>query len=562
MPRLSVIIPTYNRIDRLRNCLEALCRQTQSGKDFEVIVVVDGSTDGTLAMLKGLDTPFPLRILEQRNLGQPAALNRGLRATRGRYCLFLDDDIVPAPGLVSAHLSCQEQTGGVVGVGQITLGIPEDANWFVQRYSESWSSHYAQLNSGSRAPTWTDVFGGNVSAPREHLIHVGGVDGDLKAAFDVEMGYRLMSDGLRAVYLPEALGHQDERKGIRQLTRDFERAGSASVEIAKKHPATSPELLGSFHHTRMAASFLQYASLSLKLSPRALGMLLATIGKRDERGFHFLRNYCHWLGVRKAVGRGDLWERLTGGTRILMYHAFGGEGEAPARYTVSRRSFQRQMAVLRALGYDVIPLSEYLAHRHAFTLPPARSLVLTMDDGYTDFFTRALPILEGRNLPATLFVVTGAVGDANGWTDAGELAERPIGGWEELRMALSKGITVGAHTRTHPDLTGLPEDAVWEEIEGSRRVLEDELGISVETFAYPFGETSPEVEALVRRAGFTGAVGIQEGLNSVGTPLFDLRRIEVFGTDGILRFALKVLLGRTYLPRLRPRFGQRGGQSS
>ena len=275
---------------------------------------------------------------------------------------------------------------------------------------------------------------------------------------------------------------------------------------------------------------------------------------RDARAFHFLRNYGFWRGVRRSVGRGDRWKRLTGCTRILMYHAFSETGESPGRYRVPVGAFRRQMLVLRALGYTIIPLDEYLEHRCNHTLPPPRSVVLTVDDGYEDFFSGVLPILEARGLPATLFVVTGRVGDVNRGTDAGELAGRPIGGWTDLVSARDQGVSMGAHTRSHPKLPLLDPDRAWEEIEGSRRELERRLGGPVESFAYPFGESTPEVEALVRKAGFKGALGVQEGVNSVATPRFDLRRIEVFGSDGLLRFGLKVLLGRTYLPRLRPRF--------
>src|SRR5262245_50874255 len=100
MIEISVIIPTYNRAERLRACLDALTRQTQPGSDFEVVVVDDGSTPETLQLLTSLTTPYPLVVISQENLGQCRALNRGAEAARGRYCLFLDDDMVASPQLV------------------------------------------------------------------------------------------------------------------------------------------------------------------------------------------------------------------------------------------------------------------------------------------------------------------------------------------------------------------------------------------------------------------------------------------------------------------------------
>ena len=72
----SIIIPTYNRAEKLRRCLEALSVQTQPAPDFEVVVVVDGSSDGTLEMLASFETSFELRVIQQPNAGQSVALNR------------------------------------------------------------------------------------------------------------------------------------------------------------------------------------------------------------------------------------------------------------------------------------------------------------------------------------------------------------------------------------------------------------------------------------------------------------------------------------------------------
>src|SRR5689334_12557796 len=104
MAELSIIIATYNREQRLRVCLQSLARQTQPAADFEVLVVVDGSTDGTREMLARLRTPYALRTLWQPNSGQCAAQNRGIAEAAGRYCLLMDDDIVASPALVAEHL--------------------------------------------------------------------------------------------------------------------------------------------------------------------------------------------------------------------------------------------------------------------------------------------------------------------------------------------------------------------------------------------------------------------------------------------------------------------------
>ncbi len=144
---------------------------------------------------------------------------------------------------------------------------------------------------------------------------------------------------------------------------------------------------------------------------------------------------------------------------------------------------------------------------------------------------------------ATIFLVTGAIGSTNAWDKDGSLAGRPLVSLSAIRDLSCGGLFFGAHTRTHPSLPALREERAFEEIEGSRRDLERALQGRVSTFAYPYGERNSAVEALVEQAGFSGAVGIGEGLNGPATSRFALRRTEIRGTDSLLRFALALDLG-------------------
>src|SRR5215207_856853 len=137
----SVIIPTYNRAAKLRSCLAALSNQTQPACDFEVTVVVDGSRDETVQMLRDLKTPFYLRVIWQPNSGQPNALNRGAAEAQGRIAIFLDDDIIVVPQFVSEHLHLHRTGHRVVGVGQISLTIPPYGDWFARGYAMGWRDH-------------------------------------------------------------------------------------------------------------------------------------------------------------------------------------------------------------------------------------------------------------------------------------------------------------------------------------------------------------------------------------------------------------------------------------
>jgi glycosyltransferase involved in cell wall biosynthesis len=194
-------------------CLEALARQTLPASDFEVIVVVDGSTDNTSEMLDQLVTPYSIKILHQANSGQNVARNYGAAHAIGNILIFLDDDIFAEPQLVAEHNNLHKTRGKVVGIGQIPIQIV-GTDWFISRFANGWNKHYRELNDGLRQPDWTDGFSGNISIPRLSFNEVGGFADDILPGEDIELAYRLQNHGLTMVYLPQAIGLQNEHKTV------------------------------------------------------------------------------------------------------------------------------------------------------------------------------------------------------------------------------------------------------------------------------------------------------------------------------------------------------------
>jgi peptidoglycan/xylan/chitin deacetylase (PgdA/CDA1 family) len=317
--------------------------------------------------------------------------------------------------------------------------------------------------------------------------------------------------------------------------------------------------LGFFGETSLRGILLLHALFALGAPIRPLvlvGPLLALFGRRAwaHGWYRFVHYYCYWRGVRRAVPDRDTWNGLTQGAIILMYHAFGSPSEPASRFVLPARRFARQMAWLKRRRYTVLSLGQFLRYRREHQLPPARSVVITFDDGYADNQTLAYPILRRFGFPATIFVVSGAMGTTNLWDRDAELAGRsaelvgrPLMSWQSIRELLDQGVEFGAHTRTHPALPTLPMPDVEREVSGSRNDLERELGIYPLAFAYPYGDRDRAVEAIVRQAGFPVACGIHPGFNSPGTLAHALRRVEIRGTDSLYRFALAVSLGDTRL---------------
>jgi glycosyltransferase involved in cell wall biosynthesis/peptidoglycan/xylan/chitin deacetylase (PgdA/CDA1 family) len=544
MVELSVIIPTYNRVDRLQACLEAISRQTQPSSDFEVIVVVDGSTDNTASMLSHISTPYTLKVLFQKNMGQHIARNIGIANAVGSYCLFLDDDIIPEPELISEHFLIHQINKKVIGIGQIILDLPEHVDWFTKRFGEGWSEHYKQLNQGLRLPSWTDCYGGNFSVSRKHLHKVGGFARDIRRSHDIELAYRLQQHGLKFVYLPQAIGRQIERKKLRELLEDAAKSGSAWVALCRRHPAMLPDLLGPLGNTSRREALLRMFFWRCKLSPwilAGLGSFLA-MTRRGNKWYRFLFLLGYWWGVRQTITDKATWQQMIVGVPILMYHAFGESGEPASQFVLPKNQFSRQMAWLKRLNYHVLSLEEYLNYRQQHKLPPPRSIIITIDDGYVETVTLALPILHHHDYPATVFLVTGKVGSTNCWADDLALKGRQLMSWQEIKEMANKSTQFGAHTQNHPNLTSISVEQAWDEITGSKTDLERELQTPVIAFAYPFGEFNESVQALVEQAGFLGSCTVEGGSNSWSISLSKLRRIEVVGTWSLLRFLINLIL--------------------
>jgi peptidoglycan/xylan/chitin deacetylase (PgdA/CDA1 family) len=552
---IVVVIPTYNAAERVRTCIEGLSAQTLDPSAFAVLVVVDGSSDGTEQMLAGLHTPFRLRVVRQENQGPGAARNHGATLARAPYVLFLDDDVAPGRDLVAEHLGSQRRLGGAQVIGRLETGLPPRAGRFLRSRAADRAEHYAALRAG-RAPTWKDVYSGNLSVPTEPFLAAGGFATETTSEQDVELGYRLAVAGIPIVYVDAAIGEEREHKGAAALARDAEVRGAVDVDLWRRHPEMLLELeLGGHGELPWQWLALRRVALVLHLPPRLLDLIGNVLpARRAGAWYRFLYTYCYWRGARGALGDRDLWRRIERGTPILMYHAIGARGERASRYVLPERRFRRQLHWLRLRGYRVVSLDELLWCKREFRLLPAKSVVITFDDGYEDNATRAAPALLRHRFPATFFLVSAR--SHNLWVrdESHPLSRRRLVDAATVGTLTGAGISIGAHTRTHPSLTDLSDEDAESEIAGSRADLEESLGQPVTVFAYPFGHHDERVRALVERAGFEGACSVEPGRNRLAVDRFRLRRLEVFGTHSLPRFAARLWLGD--VPLLRPRQGK------
>jgi glycosyltransferase involved in cell wall biosynthesis len=536
---LSVVIATHNRRELLRRCLESLSAQTQDPATFEVIVADDGSSDGSAEMAEAFGAPYRLRVLRLPKGGKSAALNAAIEQAAGLACLFIDDDVIASPALVAEHAAAHREEPKVLAIGKLTQPPPESGDWFAIAHAEAWNERYETL-AGKRVD-WPDTYGGNFSAPREPLLAAGGFDAELPAVEDIELGYRLCEAGCRVRYLPGAEGvHDDEEKPRRKVLADVRGFGGFCAEFSARWPAARAKLLGWFLDTTPREVMLRRLFLTLRLPPRMLAMLGAAIPGQGRKGvwFGFVSRYAFWLGARSAMSRGA-WLETTRGVPVLMYHGFTDSGERD-RYVIPSRSFRRQMRILAALGRKAISFEELARSLRKGVPLPRRAVVITIDDGYRDNFELAFPILRRQRIPATIFLVSRKLGGSNDWGDEGAVADRPILAAEQVEAMAAEGVGFGAHTRSHPRLPELGDDAVSEEIAGSKDDLEGLLGEAVETFAYPYGRFDERAVTACEQAGFAAACTTENRHAHIGDAPMLIPRIEIRGSDSLPRFLRKL----------------------
>lgn len=171
-PRVSVVIPSYNRPRRLARCLEALARQSMPRVAFEVVVVDDGGSAPLDPIAADVSSRIDLRILRQRNAGPAAARNHGVREARGSRIAFTDDDCVPRPDWLERLLARAEARPGALIGGQTSNGLPDDllaeAN---QLIIELVYEHF------NRDPENARFFASNnMLVPRDRILAIGGFD--------------------------------------------------------------------------------------------------------------------------------------------------------------------------------------------------------------------------------------------------------------------------------------------------------------------------------------------------------------------------------------------------
>jgi len=239
LPEVSVVVPTHNRLPVLTEVLSALVRQ-EGAPPFEVVVVDDGSTDGTAEWLRSRSFDLALRVFTQENRGPAAARNTGVAVSAGRWVAFLGDDTVPAVGWLAAHRAAHRRHGD-----DLHLAVIGYTGWhprmrltpFLRYINEHGLQFGYALIRDPEDVAFNFFYTSNLSLSRELLL---AEPFDLRFPYaaweDIELAYRLKKRGLHMTYEAAATVAHDHPTDLSRFAARQERAGYCAVVFYRLHP--------------------------------------------------------------------------------------------------------------------------------------------------------------------------------------------------------------------------------------------------------------------------------------------------------------------------------------
>lgn len=224
---------------------------------------------------------------------------------------------------------------------------------------------------------------------------------------------------------------------------------------------------------------------------------------------------------------------------VLCYHAVSPNWQAAL--SVTPEQFESQIDFLLRRHWQPVTFTE------AVLAPPARrTLAISFDDGFRSVTEYALPILQRRQVPATLFAPTAFMNGGQQlswpgvehWRDTSDAAELTAVDWDDLARLARLGWEIGSHTCTHPRLTQLDDDALMSELQASREQCSTGLGQECRAVAYPYGDVDVRVAGAAKRVGYVAGAALSSSLANLGPHRHP--RIGIYHIDYQQRFRLKL----------------------
>jgi peptidoglycan/xylan/chitin deacetylase (PgdA/CDA1 family) len=226
---------------------------------------------------------------------------------------------------------------------------------------------------------------------------------------------------------------------------------------------------------------------------------------------------------------------------ILMYHSIEKMPKStPMRgLHVPKRRFALQMSILKLMGYKALSLEKLRPYLNGEKF--GKVVGLTFDDGYKNNLINAAPILNKFNFSATCFIVSKHIGKNNIWDLEKGLIQIPLMTEDDISKWINYGMEIGAHSKTHPDLTEITEDDVKKEIKDCKADLEKKFKVVVKDFCYPYGRFNNEICKIVEESGYLSALTMKRGRVALEKNIFQLPRVPITHHTLPHLFILKIL---------------------
>lgn len=512
MPKVTVLMPVYNVGAYVEKAIRSILRQTY--KDFVLLIMDDCSSDDTAARILRFRDPRIRYEQNEHNLGLADNLNRGLSLIDTEYVARFDGDDIAEPDWLEANLNVLD-THPEIGI------CSSGFEWFGTRkgtilYPEHHADSMCQMLFG--CTVIVPVF--RKSVLDEHHIHYRA------SAFPAE-DYRLWAECYRVtqVYniqkvlfryrMHKTQISTDKRQAQIEKTKEVQRymlewlnPAIPEEDIRYFFDVFVPRATQCFDNQSPWEKFikrmLEYNTLghfdSAALEKRLRAQSVIQYSRKQQLKQLLKRKIDHFLHPIK----GEIWMLH----RVTMHKSNVTEMQP---YEITPQRLDALLAQYKQSGYRFVSLDEVYTMQQTKRYGRRPFVCVTLDDGYLDNMTEALPVFRKYNCPFCIYMTSSfADSDATCWWYPEHNA--PFLSREQLRqLAQDPLCTIGAHTVTHPFLSKLSSEEKHQEIIGSKQRLEEILQLPVHHFAYPHGDYDTECEQVVRQAGFHTAVAAWGG---------------------------------------------------
>jgi glycosyltransferase involved in cell wall biosynthesis/SAM-dependent methyltransferase len=550
-PKLTVIIPAFERPDALKKVLEGLEDQTLLRAEYEVIVVVDGSHSKVVEVAKTARTSFSLRYFPIPHQGETAARNFGLKQAAAEFIVSLDDDSIPEPQFLERHICRLESEEGIVVCGDVRRHAASPQKSLAEIFD--WSEGYhARITQAGYEPSFIDLPDNNFSIRRSHLLQVGGWDEELKGyggIDDWELGYRLEQIGLRFRFEPGALVYHYYSKSLQSILDHQRVAGRAEVHFFQKHPGAvrglsiSHFMTGEFWRRWIFLGSRRFPNWMLKGISNRVAPLLDS--RKLIRSSYF--SALLFKGVRTLFRCRGLWDRpdvmkeayRRFRCRVPIVTCVVGPNmsdDAPMMVDRPREKLGHEYAMyfdaLKRKGYQTVSIEEFNLWRLNLGPIPRRPVLLTLRGNPRVIKNQILPLLTKYGFRASYFLNCKML-DRKSTELQGELESQVSR--EEVLALRENGIEIEAHLELSNLPVGTTGSQIREIIDAAGDSIHSLINRPVRFLSYDANGIEFEVLCALNKSGLWGAIGPEEGLNEFNTPKYALRRIGIDSITGMYR---------------------------